>query len=48
MAVGNAPAETVEQLNRDLVNISAWAEKWKVIFNAKKSNDIIFSTKTAK
>ena len=45
MAVGNDPAETVEQLNRDLVKISAWAKKWKVIFNAKKSKDIIFSKK---
>ena len=45
MAVGNDPAETAEQLNRDLVKISAWAEKWKVIFNDKKSKDIIFSKK---
>ena len=37
--------ETVNILNRDLKRISQWAEKWKVIFNAKKSKDIIFSNK---
>ena len=30
-------------LNRDLEKISAWAKKWKVIFNAGKSKDLIFS-----
>ena len=45
MASGSDPAETAEQLNRDLVRISLWATKWKVIFNAKKSRDIIFSNK---
>ena len=45
MASGADPAETSKQLNRDLVKISAWAAKWKVTFNAKKSKDIIFSKK---
>ena len=45
MASGIDPAETVQQLNRDLVKISSWAKKWKVLFNAKKSKDIIFSKK---
>ena len=45
MASGTDPAETVAQLNRDLVKISIWAKKWKVLFNAKKSKDIIFSNK---
>ena len=45
MAIGDDPAETVEMLNRDLVKISLWAKKWKVLFNAKKSKDIIFSKK---
>ena len=45
MASGSDPAETVEQLNRDLVKISIWAKKWKVLFNAKKSKDNIFSNK---
>ena len=45
MAAGNDPAETVEILNRDLIKISSWAKKWKVLFNAKKSKDIIFSKK---
>ena len=36
MATGTDPAETAEKLNRDLVKISTWAAKWKVIFNAKK------------
>ena len=44
-ATGSDPAETVAQLNRDLVKISNWAETWKVKFNAKKSKDIIFSNK---
>ena len=45
MAAGNDPAETVEILNRDLIKISSWAKKWKVLFNAKKSKDMIFSKK---
>ena len=45
IASGSDPAETVEQLNRDLSKITSWAHKWKVVFNAKKSKDIIFSKK---
>ena len=45
MACGSDPAETAEQLNRDLAKIEVWARKWKVLFNAKKSKDIIFSNK---
>ena len=37
LASGNDPAETAEILNRDLLKISEWALKWKVIFNASKS-----------
>ena len=29
----------------DLAKITAWAEKWKISFNAKKSKDMIFSNK---
>ena len=43
LATGSDPAETAQQLNRDLSKISIWAKKWKVVFNAKKSKDIIFS-----
>ena len=46
MASGCDPSETVEQLNRDLLKISIWAKRWKVLFNAKKSKDIIFSNKS--
>ena len=45
LASGMDPAETAMQLNRDLGKISAWAQKWKVTFNAKKSKDMIFSFK---
>ena len=45
MATGSDPAETAEQLNRDLAMISEWATLWKVTFNAKKTKDIIFSNK---
>ena len=45
MATGSDPAETAQQLNRDLQRISSWATKWKVLFNAKKSKDVIFSKK---
>ena len=40
------PALTAKVLNRDLEKISAWAKKWKVIFNAGKSKDLIFSQAT--
>ena len=33
-------------INRYLINITEWAQKWKVTFNAEKSKDIIFSSKT--
>ena len=45
LASGADPAQTAEILNRDLVKISEWARKWKVIFNAGKSKDVIFSNK---
>ena len=45
LSTGADPAETAQQLNRDLIKISQWAEKWKVMFNAKKSKEIIFSNK---
>ena len=42
-AFGKDPVlETVEKLNCDLVKIGLWAEIWKVLFNAKKSKDMIF------
>ena len=44
-ASGSDPAITAAQLNRDLEKISAWGDRWKVTFNAKKSKDIIFSNK---
>ena len=40
---GDDPALTAEVLNRDLLKISNWAKKWKVLFNASKSKDLIFS-----
>ena len=45
LASGSDPTETAEMLNRDLAKITEWAAKWKVIFNAGKSKDIIFSNK---
>ena len=45
MSSGTDPAETAIKLNRDLLKISQWADKWRVTFNAKKSKDIIFSNK---
>ena len=45
LASGTDPTETAEQLNRDLHKISTWADKWKVLFNAGKTKDIIFSNK---
>jgi hypothetical protein len=42
LASGTDPIKTVQQLNRDLVKISLWAKKLKVLFNANKSKDIIF------
>ena len=46
MASGNDPAETAAIINRDLIKITEWAQKWRVTFNAGKSKDIIFSGKT--
>ena len=34
-ASGHDPTETANILNRDLIKISNWASKWKVIFNLK-------------
>ena len=45
LATGHDPAQTVQQLNRDLIKISNWAVKWKVTFNASKTKEIIFSNK---
>ena len=45
LASGKDPTETAEILNRDLNKISLWANCWKVIFNALKSKDLIFSNK---
>ena len=44
-ASGHDPTETANILNRDLIKISNWASKWKVISNSKKSKDLIFSKK---
>ena len=44
-ASGHDPTETANILNRDLIKISNWASKWKVVFNSKKSKDLIFSKK---
>ena len=44
-ATGTDPVQTAEILNRDLEKISNWATKWKVIFNAKKTKEMIFSDK---
>ena len=40
---GDDPAQTAVVLNKDLSKIASWAEKWKVLFNASKSKDLIFS-----
>ena len=39
------PHITTQILDRDLAKISLWASKWKVKFNASKTNNIIFSKK---
>ena len=44
-ASGEDPAITALVLNRDLEKISIWAKRWKVLFNASKSKDLIFSQK---
>ena len=45
-ATDKTPDLTTNKLNRDLFRIKQWADKWKVIFNAKKSKNIIFSKLT--
>ena len=45
LASGSDPAETAHILNRDLERISSWALQWKVVFNAKRSKDMIFYQK---
>ena len=45
LANGLDPAQTTEQLNRDLIKIFKWAKLWKVTFNAGKTKDMIFSSK---
>ena len=40
---GDDPAITAEILNRDLLKIGNWAKQWKVLFNASKSKDVIFT-----
>ena len=42
---GKNPEETALILNNDLKKISNWVNKWKVIFIADKSEEIIFSQK---
>ena len=44
LASGSDPAETAAILNRDIEKITS-STKWKVIFNAGKSKDMIFSNK---
>ena len=45
LASGVDPTETANKLNRDLLRISTWADKWKVSFNSLKSRDMIFTNK---
>ena len=39
------PALTALILNRDLERLALWAKKWKVLFNAGKTKDMIFAPK---
>ena len=39
------PALTALILNRDLERLALWAKKWKVLFNAGKTKDMIFEPK---
>ena len=39
------PALTALVLNRDLEKLGLWAKKWKVLFNAGKTKDMIFAAK---
>ena len=43
LATGKSCNQTAMILNRDLKTIADWASKWKVVFNADKSEEIIFS-----
>ena len=43
LATGKNTDVTSAIINRDLIGISEWAQKWKVNFNADKSEEIIFS-----
>ena len=45
-ASGKTPELTSNKLNRDLIKIKQWSDKWKVTFNAKKSKEMIFSKHT--
>ena len=36
---------TAQQLNRDLERVGLWAWQWKMEFNAKKTEEVIFSAK---
>ena len=40
--------KAAQTLNQDLQNIYAWSQKWLVNFNAKKTESLIFTTKTVK
>ena len=42
---GKSSQETAKILNRDLKRIDDWSLKWKVLFNASKSKDLIFTQK---
>ena len=39
---------TAQQLNRDLERVRLWAWQWKMEFNAKKTEEVIFSAKRIK
>ena len=43
LATGKNTDVTSAIINRDLIRISEWAQKWKVNFNVDKSEEIIFS-----
>ena len=41
-------ATTAQQLNRDLERVRLWAWQWKMEFNARKTEEVIFSAKRIK
>ena len=45
LASGKGTADTIAQLNRDIIKINEWATTWKVTFNPTKTKDIIFCNK---